>query len=147
MWFRGESKSSWWIDDGIEDPPRFFELVRVHLAEATHFGAEGTLISDRAHELYLRYADPQLDLAPTDVLWPRSDRYTCRCTAAFWADLIALAGVSTSSDLLHHLTLHAGQRRLITWHDAFANFLKLDGEIPEATVATIAGTFGVRYGK
>lgn len=148
MWFRRASNKRWWIDDGIEDPAPFFNLVRIHLPEATQFGAEGTQISKRAHELYVRYADLQQDRAPRDVLWPLSDRYTCRCSDAFWSALIALAADSASSDLLHHMSLHAGHRALLTWHDAFApGSLTLDADVSETAVAAIAGAFGVRYGK
>jgi hypothetical protein len=148
MWFRRDSKKRWWIDDGIEDAARFFDLIRTHLPEATHIGAEGTQISEKAHELYVRYADPQQDRAPHDVLWPLSDRYTCRCSAAFWSDIVELATASSNSDLLHHMSLYAGNRTLLTWHDAFAlGSLTLDADVPEPTVSAIAGAFGVQYGK
>ena len=77
----------------------------------------------------------------------RLARYLCRCSPGFWHELIAAAEGRKADEVLHHLFLYASERCLIEWHDAFANALLLDGDLPESTVAGLAKPFGVGYGR
>lgn len=137
----------WDIDEGIEQPVPFFRLVSTLFPEATRFSAEGTRIAQHVHDVYARYAAPDCNPAPRNILWPSAGRYVCNCSAQFWQDLIAAAEGRGPDEVFHYMSLYANERCLIQWHDAFANALLLDADLPEATVAALAKPFGVRYGR
>jgi hypothetical protein len=141
------SDSYWDINQGIEYPVPFFRLISKLLPEATLCCTEGTRIAPEVRDTYARHSAPERNPAPRNTFFPWAPRYVCRCSPAFWLDLINTAQRRPAAEVLDHLFIYAGERCLIQWHDAFANAMLLDGSLPEATVAALADPFGVGYGR
>ncbi len=137
--------SSWWIDEGIADAEGFFELLPKVFPQATLFFAEGTSVAKDVAHCYKGFANPGPFLPGRDTIWPGSAVFRCAASAAFFDALSALSRRHACPEILDHLSLYEGERLLFHWHDAFANSLVLDGNLPESTVAALAAPFGCRY--
>ena len=137
----------WGIDEGVTDPARFFAMLPDTFPEATHIFIEGGSIASDVAACYARFADPGPYLAETQTIWPRSKKFRCVATRGFFEELANLAKDHAAPELLDHLSLYEGERVLLFWHDAFANAILLNHELPEATVASLASPFGCSYGR
>lgn len=137
----------WDIDEGIEDPVRFFELLSELFPQATHLFVEGSSVDKDVEACYARYSDPGPYLPKRQTLWPRAKLFRCLATETLFRELAGLGAARAHPELLDHLSLYAGDRMLLEWHDAFANALLLDASLAEPTVAALAGAFGVQHGR
>lgn len=137
----------WDIDQGIEDPEDFFELVGDIFPEATQFFAEGSSVAEDVQACYERFADSGPYLPKRQTLWPRGKLFRCSATEELFRELAHLGARHAAPELLDHMSLYAGDRVLLEWHDAFANTLLLDGPLPESRVPRLAQPFGLKYGR
>ncbi len=136
---------TWDIDKGITDPVSFFQLLGELFPTATHLYVEGTSITRNVAAVYARYEDPGPYLPGRDTIWPASRTYRCRLGPALLAELALLGASHAQPELADHLSVYDGTRPLLRWHDAFANALIVASDVPETTVATLAGHYGVPY--
>jgi hypothetical protein len=143
--FFSRHEGLWDIDEGITDVPRFVRLLAELFPEATLFCAEGTRIAPAIAAVYSKHAAPGTNPAPRQTLFPSASRYSCRPSPAFYTELREAATGREPHEVLDHLFVFAEERRLIEWHDAFANALWVHGSVPQATVAALAAPFGLRY--
>ena len=137
----------WEIDEGIEDAERFFGLIGQLLPGATHLFVEASTVAEDVEACYGRHADPGLYLPRRHTLWPRARLFRCRSSHDLLREMAELAASHAAPELLDHLTLCEGAEMLLEWPDAFANRILLNGALSEATVASLAGPFGLRYGR
>lgn len=137
----------WDIDEGIEDPERFFRLVPRLLPQATHLFVEGATVAGDVQACYSRYAERGPYLPKRQTLWPRARLFRCLARPELFRELADLGAGHAVPELVDHLSIYQGEEMLLEWHDAFANAVVLDGSLPESTVAGLADPFGVRYGR
>lgn len=137
----------WDIEEGIEDPERFFLLLSGLLPQATHLFVEGATIAPDVEACYSRYADAGPYIPKRQTLWPRARLFRCLATSELLEELSDLGARHAVPELVDHLSIYQGDEPLLEWHDAFANAVFLDGSLPEATVAALADSFGLRYGR
>jgi hypothetical protein len=134
----------WWIDEGITEPSEFFSALPEALPTATHFEVEGTRISPEAKELYAAHEDGSRMLSSRQTLsWSR--RFRCVLSPTLLGELARIASKEEPAKLFDHITIYNGDRKLLDWHDAFANSLFIAPEVPEEKVRALAGRFGVGY--
>jgi hypothetical protein len=143
----GAGAEFWDIDEGITDPVRFFALIPILLPNATHLFIEGSSISKEVVECYKRFADAGPYLPKRQTLWPRGRLFRCVASVELFSELSTLSARHATSEVLDHLALYQGERVLLAWHDAFANAILLDGELPATTVAALADAFGCEHGR
>lgn len=137
--------SEWQIEEGITDAERFDALLPTVFPRSTLLFAEGTSIAKDVQQCYQQFADPGPFLPGRDTIWPRSRIFRCAASPALFQALSGLGARHPNPEILDHLSLYEPGQLLFHWHDAFANAMWLDGTLPEATVAALAGPFGCRY--
>jgi len=134
----------WWIDEGITEPGTFFSALAEALPGATHFEVEGDRISAEAKALYTAHEDGSRMRSSRQALsWSR--RFRCVLSPELLSELTRIASKGEPAKLFDHLTIYDGNRKLLDWHDAFANSLLLAPEVPEENVRALASRFGVAY--
>jgi hypothetical protein len=141
------SAEPWEIDEGITDPARFFALVPQLFPDVTLFFAEGSAITSAAARCYATFASLGPYLPKRQTLFPTSKLFRCAATPGLFEALSALGQRSAPPELLDHLALYRDDRAVLEWPDAFANAMLLDETVPEQSVASLAKTFGCRYGR
>ena len=141
------SAGTWDISEGIADPERFFALLPALFPDATHLYVEGSSIAPAVRKRYEESEDSGRYLPGRQTLWPPSKVFRLEATPELFQSLSTLAASHAPPELLHHLSLYRGDRPLLVWHDAFANAMLLDGDLPEETVAELAAAFDCEYGR
>jgi hypothetical protein len=137
----------WHVDEGIEDPTRFFLSLPDLFPDATHLFAEGATVAEDVTDCYRRHADPGPYLPKRHTLWPRSPLHRCAASRELFEELARLSEAHASPELLDHLALYRDDSVLLDWPDAFGNALLLDGSLSESQVAALAVEFGCGYGR
>jgi hypothetical protein len=141
------STAQWDINEGVDDPSRFFRLLPKLFPTATVLFVEGTSITRDVLACYEQFRDPGPYLPRRQTLWPSAKRLRCTASAALFGALARLSDRHAVPELLDHLSLYDGERPLLEWPDAFMNAMLLGAAVPESTVATLAGEFGCQYGR
>jgi hypothetical protein len=141
------STDAWEIDEGITDPVQFFALMPQLFPAATVLFVEGSSVNSAVERCYATFASLGPYIPKRQTFFPTAKLFRCAATPVLFETLSALAEQSATPEILDHLALYQGDRALLEWHDAFANAILLDASVPEGTVATLANTFGCRYGR
>ena len=139
--------NSWTIDEGITDPSRFLPLLPSAFPDATLLCVEGSSIAQDVMALYKAHRSRESNPSRRNTFFPTAHRIACTFSGELFGSLVQLADAHASHELLDHLAVFDGTRCLLEWHDAFANALMVDGDVPEATVAALATPFGVAYSR
>lgn len=135
---------TWWELPGEDLPVRgFFPAVARFFPSATTLFVEGCAINSEVLSKYDTHREPGRYLPGRDTVFPRSTTRRCRFEESLVNDIEQLAASHGVPALFDHVTVYSGAEPLIYWHDAFANVLRINGEVSESTVVQFSQTLGV----
>ena len=137
----------WKIGVGNIDCATFLDALSKSFPEATTLYVEGTDISDDVKKCYNSHLEEGNYIAPTQTIWPKSEKYRLRFSRNLMDCLFSLAMPHAEPEFLDHLALYRESEELLSWPDAFSRSspMVVSRSVPESVVSQFAAELGLGY--
>ena len=135
---------AWDIEEGRIDAEVFFGALPKCLPDASTIVFEGTSFSDEVKGTLSRHAEAG-PFPQRQTLWPRSNLYRCKFSAALCFEMRELSKRHAEPELCDHLSVFRGEEEILAFHDFGANNIYVSGAISEEAVSAFATALGLKY--
>lgn len=136
-----------WELDGKTDFPHLLRALTDFLPDGSILYFEGGSPRKELRAFLNAHAIPEESHVAVAILWPKPVYYHVPATEQNLARLADLSEYCAEPELAVHFHVYHQGKVLLEWHDAFGQPMLLDGDIPEAKIASFADALLMRKTK
>lgn len=134
-----------WAVEGIQKPEPFIRNLPLLLPADSVLYFEGCSIAQDISAFYELHRARNTLAVVCDTISPVPDIYHVAFSPEVVARLCELAAIHPHQELFDHIKAYQGESLLLTFHDAFANYLLISERIAESVVAKFCLSLHASY--